>query len=671
MADSSPQKEIERLRAEIRAHDRHYYVEAQPTISDLEYDRLLERLQELEAAHPELVTADSPTQRVGDAPIDELNSVRHRAGMMSIDNTYSLEELKKYGERIAGLLPDQQIEWVVELKIDGVAVSLTYENGVLIQGATRGDGTTGDDITHNVRTVLGVPLQLDGNDYPPLVEVRGEIYMTNADLVRLNAQRQQEGLEPYANTRNVTAGSIRLLDPRICAQRRLRMFCHGVGAAESLTATNHMDFLAQLGQWGLPATPHVERFASFDKAVEHAETLVERLHELDFEVDGLVLKVNRFDQREQLGATSKSPRWLIAYKFEKYEAITKLSDIRVQVGKTGTITPVAELEPVELAGTTVSRASLHNADEIARKDVRVGDTVVVEKAGKIIPHIVRVQLHLRPDDAREFPFPTHCPECRALLEKDEGGVYIRCPNLSCPAQLRERLRYFAGRSAMDIEGLGDKLVDQLVSQQLVTEFADLYELTEPQLLQLERMGEKSARKLLEALESSKSRGLARLLNALSIRHVGSRVASILAEKFGSTDQLQQADVEQLSAIDEVGPIIAQSVYDFVHSEYGERIIRRLAEVGVEQEASESDDVAPTSQSLAGKTFVVTGKLEKYTRDEIHALVEAHGGRAASSVSGNTDYLVAGEKAGSKLEKAKTLGVTVLNEAEFTRLLSSL
>jgi len=668
MADSSPQQEIERLRAEIRAHDRRYYVEAQPTISDLQYDRLLERLQELEAAHPELVTADSPTQRIGDAPVDELNSVRHRAGMMSIDNTYSLEELKKYGKRIAGLLPEGQIEWVVELKIDGVAVSLTYENGVLIQGATRGDGTTGDDITHNVRTVLGVPLRLDGDDYPPLVEVRGEIYMTNADLVRLNAQRQQEGLEPYANTRNVTAGSIRLLDPRICAQRRLRIFCHGVGAAESLTATNHMDFLAQLGQWGLPATPHVDRFASFDKAVEHAEALVERLHELDFEVDGLVLKVNQFDQREQLGATSKSPRWLIAYKFEKYEAITKLSDIRVQVGKMGTITPVAELEPVELAGTTVSRASLHNADEIARKDVRVGDTVVVEKAGKIIPHIVRVQLHLRPDDAKEFPFPTHCPECNALLEKDEGGVYIRCPNLSCPAQLRERLRYFAGRSAMDIEGLGDKLVDQLVSQQLVAEFADLYELTEPQLLQLERMGEKSARKLLEALEASKSRGLARFLNALSIRHVGSRVASILAEKFGSTDQLQQADVERLSAIDEVGPIIAQSVYDFVHSEYGERIIRRLAEVGVEQEAPESDDVAPTRQSLAGKTFVVTGKLEKYTRDEIHALVEAHGGRAASSVSGNTDYLVAGEKAGSKLEKAKQLGVTVLSEAEFARLL---
>ncbi len=668
MADAFPQQEIERLRAEIREHDRRYYVDARPAISDLQYDRLLERLNKLEAAHPELVTPDSPTQRVGDAPVAELNSVRHRVPMMSIDNTYSLQDLKKYGERIAGLLPGQEIEWVVELKIDGVAVALTYENGLLVRGATRGDGTTGDDITHNVRTVLGVPLRLTGDDVPPLVEVRGEIYMTNADLARLNAQRQEEGMEAYANTRNVTAGSIRLLDPRSCAERRLRIFCHGVGAAEGLTATNHMDFLEQIGQWGLPATPHVEKFPSFGKAVEQAESLIERLHELDFEVDGLVLKVNRFDQREQLGATSKSPRWLIAYKFEKYEAVTKLNEIRVQVGKTGTITPVAELEPVELAGTTVSRASLHNADEIARKDVRVGDTVVVEKAGKIIPHIVRVEMHLRPRGAKAFRFPTHCPDCGTLLEKDEGGVYIRCPNLSCPAQLRERLRYFASRSAMDIEGLGDKLVDQLVSQGLVREFADLYQLTEPQLIELDRMGEKSARNLLEAIQASKSRGLARLLNALSIRHVGNRVASILAETFGSLDALRQANVERLSEINEIGPIVAQSVYEFLHSEYGEGSIRGLAEVGVSQQTSPSDATS-FNQSLTGKTLVVTGKLKKYTRDEIHALVEQHGGRPASSISGNTDYLVAGEKAGSKLDKAKALGVTVLSETEFEDLLS--
>ena len=670
MSRSKPQEEIARLRAEIRDHDRRYYVEAAPTISDLQYDRLVERLKQLEAAHPELVTPDSPTQRVGDRPVEGLRPVRHRVPMMSIDNTYSLAELQKYGERITSLLPGEPIEWVVELKIDGVAVSLTYEDGLLVGGATRGDGKTGDDITHNVRTVQGVPLRLSGDNFPRLLEVRGEIYMTNSDLVRLNAQRQREGLEPFANTRNVTAGSIRLLDPRICAQRRLRFFGHGVGQSEGLTATTHQEFLELLAQWGLPATPHYRCFDSFAKAVDYAQSLIERLHELDFEVDGLVLKVNRFDQRERLGATSKSPRWMIAYKFEKYEAVTRLNEIRVQVGKMGTITPVAELEPVELAGTTVSRASLHNADEIARKDVRVGDTVVVEKAGKIIPHIVRVEKHLRPPHTPPFRFPTRCPVCRTPLEKDEGGVYIRCPNLSCPAQLRERLQYFASRSAMDIEGLGDKLVDQLVARGLVEEFADLYTLTEPQLLQLERMGKKSAQNLLAEIEASKTRGLARLLNGLSIRHVGARVATVLAQRFRSINAIFAASVEELSQIDEVGPVIAQSVFSFLHSDYGRRTLQRLAEVGVVQSHPEPAGEAAVSQVLAGQTVVVTGKLQHYTRDELHAIIERHGGRAASSVSKNTDYVVAGEKAGSKLAKAQQLGVAVLSEAEFLKLVSS-
>ncbi|NOY40498.1 MAG: NAD-dependent DNA ligase LigA [Planctomycetes bacterium] len=668
MTSSDPAQEIDDLRDEIRAHDQRYYVEAKPTISDLEYDRLIDRLKQLEAAHPELVTADSPTQRIGDRPIDDLEPAPHLVPMMSIDNTYSIEELQKYGDRIAGLLPDEKVEWVVELKIDGVAVSLTYKNGILVRGATRGDGKTGDDITHNVRTVLGVPLRLTGEHFPPLVEVRGEIYMANSDLVRLNETRQKQGLELYANTRNVTAGSIRLLDPRICAERRLRIFCHGVGKAEGLAASTHMEFLAQLSEWGLPATPHVACLGSFAEAVAHAESFIERLHELNFEVDGLVLKVNRFEQRERLGATSKSPRWVIAYKFEKYEAVTRLNEIRMQVGKTGTITPVAELEPVELAGTTVSRASLHNADEIARKDVRVGDTVIVEKAGKIIPHIVRVELHKRTDEAREFEFPTQCPDCNTKLEKDEGGVYIRCPNRLCPAQLRERLQYFAGRSAMDIEGMGDKLIGQLVASGLVSEFADLYSLTEPQLLELERMGKKSAQNLLEAIETSKRRGLARLLNALSIRHVGTRVATILAETLGSMHALQQATVEDLSAIDEVGPIIAQSVYEFLQSEHGLQSVERLAAVGVAQELIRSEESAPVDQMFAGKTVVVTGKLKKYTRDEIHALVQRYGGRASSSVSKSTDFLVAGEKAGSKLTKANQLGVEILSEEDFEALI---
>ncbi len=668
----TPEQEILALRAEIRVHDRRYYVEAAPTITDLQYDRLLDRLRQLEVAHPDLLTADSPTMRVGDLPVNHLRSIQHGVPMLSIDNTYSLEELVHYGERIEALLPNESIEWVVELKIDGVAVSLTYEDGLLVRGATRGDGQTGDDITHNVRTVLGIPLRLSGQSPPRRLEVRGEIYMTNSDLVLLNQQREAAGQPPYANTRNVTAGSIRLLDPRLCAQRHLRVFCHGVGETDGLETKNHIEFLDQLSRWGLPATPQVECFASFAGAVAHCQALIEQLHQFDFEVDGLVLKVNRFDQRERLGSTSKSPRWLIAYKFEKYEAVTRLGEIRVQVGKTGTITPVAELEPVELAGTTVSRASLHNADEIARKDVRPGDWVVVEKAGKIIPHIVRVEKHLREHDVRPYLFPTHCPECQTCLEKDEGGVAIRCPNLECPAQLRERLRYFASRTAMDIEGLGDKLIDQLVSNGLVHDFADLYHLAEQPLLTLERMGKKSAENLLASIEASKSRPLARLLNGLPIRHVGTRVATILAEQFGTMDKLQAASVETLSEIDEVGPIIAQSVHGFFASEHGQQTVCRLIEAGVQPTTSgrtaaqigkDTEDPLP----LAGKKVVVTGKLQKYTREQIHQLVEELGGRATQNVSKSTDYLVAGEQAGSKRAKAEQLGIAILTEEQFEAL----
>ena len=421
-------RRIEELRTQIRYHDRKYYVESNPEISDLEYDKLLHELKLLEAAHPDLITPDSPTQRIGDEPIPALQSVEHRLPMLSIDNTYSIAELQQYGMRTAKLLGNEPVEWVVELKVDGVAVSLVYEDGLLVRGLTRGNGRVGDDITHNVRTIGDVPLRLEGDLVPPLLEVRGEIYMTNSGLVALNERRREMGEAPFANTRNATAGAIRMLDPRVCAERGLRMFCHGVGYCEGLRADNHMAFLDELRQYGLPPTPHVTALPDFAAAVAHCEQLIERLHELDFEVDGLVLKVNRFDQRERLGTTSKSPRWLIAYKFEKYEAVTRLMEISVQIGKTGTITPVAELEPVELAGTTVSRASLHNADEIARKDVRVGDEVVVEKAGKIIPHIVRVEKHKRQAELPPFRFPTACPECSSQLVKDEGGVYIRCPN---------------------------------------------------------------------------------------------------------------------------------------------------------------------------------------------------------------------------------------------------
>ncbi len=664
---SSAKAETEQLRREIREHDRKYYVEAAPEISDREYDKLVERLKRLESEHPQLVTPDSPTQRVGDQPVSHLESVAHRVPMLSIDNTYSINELRAYGDRVVKLLPDESVEWVVELKVDGVAASIIYENGVLARGVTRGNGKVGDDITHNVRTIAEVPLRLTGDSIPSVLEVRGEIYMTNADLVALNQQQLERGEAPYANTRNVTAGSIRLLDPQLCAQRRLRMACHGVGYAEGLRSNNHMDFLSEIRSYGLPTTPEVRCFPSLDQAIEYGQQLIGELHELEFEVDGLVIKVNDFDQRQRLGSTTKSPRWLIAYKFEKYEATTRLEDIRVQVGKTGAITPVALLEPVELAGTTVSRASLHNADEIERKDVRVGDVVVVEKAGKIIPHIVRVEKHERKDKALSpFRFPTRCPACDTELIKDEGGVYIRCPNLRCSAQVKERIRYYASRNAMDIEGLGDKLVDQMVGEGLVLDYADLYRLTAEQLAGLERMGRKSSEKLLAAVEASKNRGLSRLLNALSIRHVGGRVSVILAEHFGAMDRLLAATAEDLAEINEVGGIIARSVHDFLHSDYGSQVIADLQAMGVAMESLTS--AAPRGTALAGKTFVVTGTLQRHTRDEIHELIEQQGGHAASSVSKKTDFVVAGEKAGSKLAKAQKLGVTILSEADFEALI---
>ncbi len=673
MSKQSIKQQIEDLREEIREHDRRYYVDAAPTISDLEYDKRLAQLKELEAAHPEFITPDSPTQRVGDEPLAELEHVTHRVPMLSMDNTYSVEELLKYGERTARYLPDEEIAWVVELKVDGVAVSLTYENGVLHHGATRGTGYVGDDVTHNLRTIGkkgGLPIELQGKDVPPSVEVRGEVYMTNADLAELNARQQAAGLKLYANTRNSAAGIVRLLDPNIARKHRLRFYAHGVGYIDGLPTNSHWEFLTLIERWGISPTPLAQRFDTFAAAVEHCQSVIGRLHEFDFEVDGLVLKVDRFDQRSRLGATSKAPRWLVAYKFEKYEATTRVNDIFITVGKSGALTPTADLEPVQIAGTTVSRVGLHNIEEIARKDVRIGDTIVVEKAGKIIPHVVRVEKHLRPDASREFVYPTHCPACKTKLERDEGGVFIRCPNFSCPAQLGERLLYFAGRSAMDIEGLGEKLAYQLVESELVRDFGDLYDLNEEQLTQLERMGKKSAQKLLANIAASKSRGLAHLLNALCIRHVGARVATTIAEHFGSMDDLLAASEEELADVEDVGQVIAKSIYNFLHGEHGQRAVRRLREAGVDMTApKKAKATAATAGPLSGKTLVVTGTLAKYKREEIEALIEQHGGRAASSVSKATDYLVAGEKAGSKLDKARKLNVRIINENEFELLIA--
>ena len=663
-------KHITNLCEKIRHHDRLYYSESQPEISDLEYDKLLLELRRLETDNPSLITPDSPTQRVSGEAIGTLASVQHRIPMLSIDNTYNTQDLKAWSTRTKKYLQEagnnEPIHWVLELKIDGVAASLIYESGILVLGATRGNGVVGDDITHNVRTIKAIPLRLRTQNTPPQVEVRGEVFMTNSALVALNESQSSHGLPPFANTRNVAAGSIRLLDSRECGTRPLRFFCHGVGNMESLNIDSQFEFYTWAKNAGLPVAPRTQRFDSLDALIDAGTTLIEELHQLDFEVDGFVIKVDRLSQQKLLGNTAKSPRWAIAWKFEKFEATTQLLDIRVQVGRGGTVTPVADLAPVQLAGTTVRRASLHNADEVERKDIRVGDILVVEKAGKVIPHVVRVEKHLREKKLLKWKFPEHCPECNTELIREQSGVYIRCPNNQCPAQQRERLKFFASRNAMDISGLGDKLVEQLVATGMVQDYADLYTLNGSQLQSLERMGKKSAEKLLTEIANSRDRGLVRVLNALGIRHVGPRVSTLLTEKFPSVEVLRKATVEEIAAVHEIGDIIAESVHDWLMSDYGTRVIDRLMSAGVSMNVPQANDVR--DGPLTGKTIVVTGTLESFTRQEAEEAIQQAGGRSSSSVSKKTDYVVAGNEAGSKLTKAEKLGVTVLNNDQFKELL---
>ncbi len=665
MESESVSDRVARLRDEIRHHDELYYLRAKPEISDLQYDQLVKQLETLEAAHPDLVSPDSPTRRIGDAPVPHLQQVPHAVPMLSIDNTYSRAELVAYFTRTEKLLPGESIQWVMEFKIDGVAASIFYEDGLLKLGVTRGNGEVGDDITHNIRTIRDLPLRLRGAP-PKLLEVRGEVYMTNTDLADLNLRQVEAGDEPYKNTRNVTAGTIRLLDPSIAAQRNLRFFCHGVGRTDGLIFETHIDFLDSVSTFGIPPTPQVRVLEGSEAALQAVAALEEAMPDLPFEVDGIVFKVNSLAQRVKLGTRSKSPRWLIAYKFERYEAVTRLEKIEVQVGKTGTVTPVAHLQSVSIADTTVSRASLHNADEIERLDVRVGDFVVVEKAGKIIPKVVRVEKHLRQSELLPFCFPTHCPVCDGQLVRDAGGVYIRCINPNCAAQLRGRLAYYASRTGMDIDGLGEKIIDQLIEKKLVGGYADLYRLTEEDLIaRVDLVKERKAKKLVDAIEASKSKGLTRVLTAISIRHVGPRVARVLTERFSTVWSLREASVEELSAIPEIGDVIARSVHEFINSDCGRRLLDDLAAVGVRlSEDRVAPKADPGDSPLAGKTLVVTGTLQQFTRDEIKQLIERLGGRASEAVSSKTDFVVAGEKAGSKRDKAAQLGITILTEQQF-------
>jgi DNA ligase (NAD+) len=665
---NSAQAEIQRLRDELERHNYLYHVEARPEISDLEFDRLLKRLAELEREHPEYDSPDSPSHKVGGAPVEGFTTVTHRRPMLSIDNVYDEAGVREFDARIRKLLePSEQIDYGVEYKVDGVAVALIYEGGSLVQAVTRGDGRQGDDITHNARTLIGVPLKLRGTGLPRVLEVRGEALINNPDFAHVRAAQIAAGEQPFANPRNATAGALKLLDPRLCAARRVRFFAHSAGFIEPERFHKHDEFMAFVAHSGIPVVPRFKVLPGIDPALEYCQELMEQLHDLSFEVDGFVIKVNDLAQRARLGATSKNPRWLIAYKFERYEGTSRIEEISVNVGKTGTLTPVAHLAPVEIAGTTVSRASLHNRDELRRLGVKIGDWVIVEKAGKIIPHVVRVEEHRRTGQEREFDFPERCPECRTPVEQDEGGVYIRCPNPICPAQIRESLRYFASRGAMDIEGLGAKLIEQLTATELVRSFADIYRLANrrDELINLERMGEKSADNLLAGIEASRSRPLWRLLTGLTIRHVGARTAQILADEFGTIDEITGQSAEQLAAVNEIGPVIAQSVYDYFHSAIGTTIIEELRELKLNFGSPVAKKPAGV---LAGKTIVVTGSLQKFSRDQIKELIHEHGGKPAGSVSRQTDFVVAGEKAGSKLDKARELEIPVLSEDDFVRMI---
>lgn len=655
---------VEALRQELARHDLLYYVEAQPKISDREYDALYKALVDAEAAHPEWITADSPTQRVSERPLGGFATVRHSTPMLSIDNGYSLDELREFDARVRKALDVEAVDYVVELKIDGVAIVLRYEAGAFARGITRGDGSVGDDVTQNLRTLRGLPLKLEGNA-APTVEVRGEVYLERARFDALNAQREAEGEATYANPRNLAAGSLKMLDAREVARRRLSYFAYAVADPAALDASAQHEVLARLKALGLRVNPHAQLVHGIAEVEREIARWEDGRAALGYDTDGLVIKVDDLGQQRLLGATSKSPRWALAYKFETESAVTRLLAIRLQVGRTGAVTPVADLEPVLLLGTKVARATLHNLDEIRRKDIRVGDLVVVEKGGEVIPKVVRPLVEKRTGSEVEFVFPTHCPECGTPLVHEEGEAVIRCDGPACPAQRRARLLHYAGRDAMDIAGLGEAVVEQLVAKELALDPADLYTLEAETLASLDRMGTKSAQNLVQGIADSKTRTLDRLLFALGIRHVGKTLAYGLAAHFGTLDQVRAAKIEQFLAVPDVGEVVAESLVRWFESAAAQDLLQRLLARGVDPRPVERAVDAPWK----GLTFVLTGTLANSTRLAATASVQALGGTVAGSVSKKTHVVVAGSEAGSKLDKAKELGVRVLDEAEFTRALA--
>jgi DNA ligase (NAD+) len=661
------------LAEQIRVHDHAYYVLAQPGISDQEYDRLYRELVDLEQKFPDLCTPDSPTQRVGGEPLKAFKPVQHLKLMMSLDNTYSQAEVREFVARISRLLPNEKLEWVVEPKVDGVAMNLRYEEGKFTVGATRGDGTTGDDITVNLRTIRSLPLRLKKpihGGIPAVMEARGEAFLTKAGFQKINAERAATGEDLFANPRNAAAGSLKQLDPRIVARRPLDFVVYGVGSVEGdYKPQTQVEMLAWLRSLGFRGPEKTWFCTSVDELLAAIDELDTIRRNFGYETDGAVIKLNSFAQREHVGFTSKAPRWAMAYKYAAEQAETKLKAITIQVGRTGALTPVAELEPVLLAGTVVKRATLHNEDELRRKDIRVGDTVTIEKAGEIIPAVVGVVLTKRNGSETVFHFPKHCPECNSPVSRTSGAgeaVVWRCTNWDCPAQARGRIEHWCARGAMDIEGGGEVLVNQLVKSRLVQDVADLYTLTLDQVAGLERMGEKSARNFLDGVEASKSPDLWRLIFGLGILHVGAGVAKSLGRNFASLDDLQRATLEELNAVEDIGEVIAQSLYHWFQQERNQRLIERLREAGLNFR-SQSYRTKAAAGVFAGKTFVLTGTLPALKREEAASKIESLGGKVSSSVSKKTDYVLAGKDAGSKLEKAKTLGVRIITEQEFLKM----
>lgn len=663
MDTTSAEVRIAELRSAIERHNRLYYLEDSPEVTDAEYDTLFRELRELEERFPNLATSSSPTRRVGAQPLEKFSRVSHRIPMLSLENSLTEEEIIDFDERVKRFLAfpqDRDIEYACEPKMDGLAVELIYERGNFSGGSTRGDGFTGEDVTLNLKTVKTIPLRLDVDVPPERLEVRGEIYLALKAFQRLNAQREEEGEQTFANPRNAAAGSLRQLDSRITARRPLSLFCYGPGVVEGHEFRSQSEFLGTIAAWGLPVNPLSTKVTGLRGVLDYYRRIAEMRDTLDYEIDGVVVKVDSFQLQRELGEKSRSPRWAVAFKFPPRQACTVVEDIVPQVGRTGVITPVANLRPVEVSGVVVSRATLHNWDELQKKDIRIGDTVMVERAGDVIPAIVRALPEKRTGNERQVPVPVRCPECGSEAVRITGEVAVRCPDLSCPAQIREAIIHFASRNAMDIEGLGDKYIEQLLRLGLVKDISDLYYLNRSDFMRFERMGDKLADNLLNAIDRSKKRKLSRFIHALGIRHVGEHTAKLLASAFGAMENLEKASEEKLLSIREVGPQVAQSIVSFFRNPRNIETINRMISAGV----SPIEEERRVGGRFSGMTFVFTGALARFTREEAKRLVENEGGHAAGSVSRKTDFVVAGTEAGSKLDKARGLGVKILSEEEF-------